>query len=131
MYDNATYRSRHAKSCRSQAWREMIGRNGTMRWFLLGIIGVVASAATHYFHDAKLMSIERVRGLCVIDSPLGIFTVQLPHGRTPSIHIGPIRVSVEREAHPGDELRILDENGREYRARIVERKSHPPPPSYM
>jgi hypothetical protein len=75
---------------------------------------VVASAATHYFHDAKLISIEQVRGVCAIDSPLGIFTVQLRYGRTPRIHIGPIRVSVEREAHPGDELRILDENDREY-----------------
>jgi hypothetical protein len=111
----------------------MIGRNGTMRWYWLGIISVVASAATHYFHDAKLISIGKVRGdeVCVIDSPLGIFTVQLPRGRTPRIHIGPIRVSVEREAQPGDELRILDENDREYRARIVERKAHPPPPAYM
>jgi hypothetical protein len=87
----------------------------------------------HYFHRAALISIahDQAGELYVIDSPLGIFTarhMQNSFHRKPHFNIGPIRVSIEPKVEAGDSLYLLDQNDKEYRAIVLERKSHPPPP---
>jgi hypothetical protein len=90
-------------------------------------------AKHHFFHSATLLSSEECGATqeYVIDSPLGIFTVR--HNRTvlhssPRFSLGPITISIESQARPGDETYLLDSNDREYRATILVRNDRPPPP---
>ena len=91
-------------------------------------------ARDHYFHSATLLSIEQQRDaaqIYVIDSPLGIFSVR--YNRTalrsyPRLSLGPIRISIEPQAIPGDKAYLLDTSGKEYRTTILMQKAHPPPP---
>ena len=96
---------------------------------------VVSYAKPHYFHPAEIISVESNHDsqAIVVDSPLGIFTVTAKNSfrRTPHFSRGPARVSIEPQAQAGDNLYLLDEKDREYRAVISERKSHPAPqPSF-
>ncbi len=94
------------------------------------IVGA-AQGRTHYFHQAKLNSIQQTghEFLYSIDSPLGLFTVRYKAGhRIPRLNIGPIDVSIDPKAQAGDPMYFSDEKNKQYRAIIVERKSHPPPP---
>ena len=106
-------------------------RQSTAPITILALIGTL-EAKPQYFHRAIITSVEKdhVRQIYVIDSPLGIFTAgtQQSFRRKPRFAVGPIRVSIEPKADAGDSLYLLDENDREYRALILERKSHPPPP---
>ena len=95
---------------------------------------MVLQGEHHYFHSAKVVSIEQQRGvqLYVIDSPLGIFTVrynQTAFHRSPRITVGPIMVSIKRTSEIGDEVYLLDPYDKEYKATILARKGHPPPPA--
>ena len=102
---------------------------------LSSVAVVDLTAKSHYFHSATLLSIEQQRDatrVYVIDSPLGIFTVR--YQRTalhsfPRLSVGPIRISIEPQASPGDKAYLLDTNEREYRTTILARKAHPPPPA--
>ncbi len=88
----------------------------------------------HYFHSAQLLSIEQERGVqrYIVDSPLGIFTVRYnptAFRHSPRLGLGPIRVSIERNARIGDEIYLLDPYDKEYKATILVRQGHPPPPA--
>src|SRR5689334_21492979 len=88
------------------------------------------TAEPHYFHQAVIISAEEGRAgqVYVIDSPLGIITVR-GKNRKQAFRTGPVRISMEPKARVGDSVYLLDERDREYRAIILERKSHPPPPA--
>ena len=98
-------------------------------------LAVNIESKPHYFHVATLVSIEQNDDgqSYVIDSPLGIFTASARNSavRKPHFRAGPVRVSIEPRSRAGDSLYLLGENDKEYRAVILDRKSHPPPrPSF-
>jgi hypothetical protein len=112
-----------------------MGRLAAMGHFpaLIGLLALAASlpARPNYFHSANLISAEPERGLYVIDSPLGIFTVRYKSSRRrrqPRTLNGAIRISVELSARAGDSLYFLDQDGKEWRGTILDRKPPPPPP---
>jgi hypothetical protein len=84
-----------------------------------------------YFHAANIVSVEQSDAgqSCVIDSPLGIFTVSAKNSfhHKPHFRPGPIRVFIEPKANVGDSVNLLDEDDKEYRAIILDRKSRPAP----
>lgn len=88
------------------------------------------TASPHYFHQAKIVSVaqEAAGQVYVIDSPLGIVKVR-GKNRKQAFRVGPIRMSMEPKRRVGDSVYLLDERDREYRAIILELKSHPPPPA--
>jgi hypothetical protein len=115
--------------------RDTVGTMVRLAGLALAITMVaVVHGEHHYFHSAKVVSIEQQRGvqLYVIDSPLFIFTArynQTAFHRSPRITVGPIRVSIKRSSEIGDEVYLLDPYDKEYKATIVARKGHPPPPA--
>jgi hypothetical protein len=108
-----------------------------MRWVAIPIIALVLvgtlQSKARYFLAATLVSVEQTNAerRYTINAPSGIFIVrckQIPSGRLPRISGGEIRVSVAKYADVGDPLYLLDTDGKEYKAKIVERRRHPPPP---
>ena len=100
---------------------------------LIGLLALAASllARPNYFQSANLISAEPERGLYVIDSPLGVFTVRYKGSRRrrqPRTLNGPIRISVELSARAGDSIYFLDQDGKQWRGTILDRKPPPPPP---
>ncbi len=94
-------------------------------------LAATIEAKPHYYHEGTIISVEQNHGgqSYVIDSPLGIFTASARNSfrRKPHFKLGPVRVSIEPGDVAGDSLYLLGENDKEYRAVILERKSHPPP----
>jgi hypothetical protein len=104
----------------------------------LGVVLVITltlaatiEAKPHYYHEGTISSVEQNHAgqSYVIDSPLGIFNASTQNSfrRKPHFKPGPVRVSIEPSAVAGDSLYLLDENDKEYRAVVLDRKSHPPP----